>query len=70
MVTIKTENINLYRGINVGRAFYYAFKKFVRDPENEKMIEQRAQEIRESEGFLEDGNDEEHVSEFNAKEAQ
>ena len=46
---IDTSKISTYRGRAIGRAFYNAFMKFVEDPENEKMIEQRAEEIREKE---------------------
>ena len=49
MVTIKTENINPYRGRRFGRAFYYAYMKFIEDPENEKIIKERAKEFRERE---------------------
>ena len=48
-ITINTTQISTYRGRAIGRAFYNAFMKFVEDPENEKMIEQRAEEIRERE---------------------
>ena len=48
-ITIDTAQISTYRGRAIGRAFYNAFMKFVEDPENEKMIEQRAEEIRERE---------------------
>ena len=48
-ITVDTSQISAYRGRAIGRAFYNAFMKFVEDPENEKMIEQRAEEIRERE---------------------
>ena len=46
-ITFDTTKISPYRGHAVGRAFYNAFKDFVRSPENEKMIEARAAEIAE-----------------------
>ena len=48
-ITVDTSQISAYRGRAVGRAFYNAYMNFVKDPENEKMIEQRAEEIRERE---------------------
>ena len=45
--SIDTSKISTYRGRAIGRAFYNAYMNFVKDPENEKMIEQRAEEIRE-----------------------
>ncbi|MBP3369460.1 MAG: hypothetical protein J6L85_01800 [Clostridia bacterium] len=47
--SIDTSKISTYRGRAIGRAFYNAYMNFVKDPENEKMIEQRAEEIRERE---------------------
>ena len=46
---IDTSKISTYRGRAIGRAFFNAYMNFVKDPENEKMIEQRAEEIRERE---------------------
>ena len=46
---IDTSKISTYRGRAIGRAFYNAYMNFVKDPEHEKMIEQRAEEIREQE---------------------
>ena len=48
-ITINTTQISTYRGRVIGRAFYNAYMNFVKDPEHEKMIEQRAEEIRERE---------------------
>lgn len=48
-ITIDTSKISLYRGRAIGRAFYNAYMKFIEDSENEKMIEKRAEEIREME---------------------
>jgi len=48
-ITIDTAQISTYRGRAIGRAFYNAYMNFVKDPEHEKMIEQRAEEIREQE---------------------
>ena len=48
-ITIDTSKISLYRGRAIGRAFYNAYMKFIEDPENEKMIEKRAEEIRNKE---------------------
>ena len=48
-ITVDTSQISVYRGRAIGRAFYNAYMNFVKDPENEKMIEQRAEEIRERE---------------------
>lgn len=48
-ITVDTSQISAYRGRAIGRAFYNAYMNFVKDPENEKMIEQRAEEIREKE---------------------
>lgn len=48
-IEIDTSKISPYRGRAVGRAFYHAYMNFIRDPENEKMIEQKAEEIRERE---------------------
>ena len=48
-ITINTTQISTYRGRAIGRAFYNAYMNFVKDPEHEKMIEQRAEEIREKE---------------------
>ena len=48
-ITVDTSQISAYRGRAIGRAFYNAYMNFVKDPENEKMIEQRAEEIRERE---------------------
>lgn len=45
-ITINTSQISTYRGRAIGRAFYNAYMNFVKNPENEKMIEQRAEEIR------------------------
>ena len=36
----------VYYMFNVGRAFYHAYMNFIKDPENERMIEKRADEIR------------------------
>lgn len=47
--SIDTSKISTYRGRAIGRAFYNAYMNFVKDPEHEKMIEQRAEEIRERE---------------------
>ncbi|MBQ9750582.1 MAG: hypothetical protein IJV87_08410 [Clostridia bacterium] len=47
--SIDTSKISTYRGRAIGRAFYNAYMNFVKDPEHEKMIEQRAEEIREQE---------------------
>ena len=46
---IDTSQISAYRGRAIGRAFFNAYMNFVKDPENEKTIEQRAEEIRERE---------------------
>lgn len=48
-ITVDTSQISAYRGRAIGRAFYNAYMNFVKDPENEKMIERRAEEIRERE---------------------
>lgn len=48
-VRIDTSQISVYRGRAIGRAFYNAYMNFIRDPEHEKMIELRAEEIRERE---------------------
>ena len=48
-VVIDTSKISPYRGRAIGRAFYNAYMEFIKDSENEKMIEQRAEEIREME---------------------
>lgn len=48
-ITVDTSQISVYRGRAIGRAFYYAYMDFVREPEHEKMIEQRAAEILEEE---------------------
>lgn len=48
-ITINTTQISTYRGRAIGRAFYNAYMTFVKDPEHEKMIEQRAEKIRERE---------------------
>lgn len=48
-ITVDTSQISAYRGRAIGRAFFNAYMNFVKDPENEKMIEQRAEEIRERE---------------------
>ena len=48
MIDINTDSISPYRGRRVGRAFYYAFKKFIEVPENKKLIDERAREIRET----------------------
>ena len=48
-IIINTTQISTYRGRAIGRAFYNAYMKFIEDPKNEKMIEQRAEEIREKE---------------------
>ena len=45
-ITIDTSHISPYRGRAIGRAFFNAYLNFVKDPENEKMIEQRSEEIR------------------------
>ncbi|MBR3848087.1 MAG: hypothetical protein IKM21_02220 [Oscillospiraceae bacterium] len=47
--SIDTSKISTYRGRAIGRAFHNAYMNFVKDPEHEKMIEQRAEEIREQE---------------------
>lgn len=48
-ITVDTSQISAYRGRAIGRAFFNAYMNFVKDPENKKMIEQRAEEIREKE---------------------
>lgn len=48
-IKIDTAQISTYRGRAIGRAFYNAYMKFVENPDNEKMIEKRAEEIRERE---------------------
>ena len=48
-ITVDTSQISAYRGRAIGRAFFNAYMNFVKDPEHEKMIEQRAEEIREKE---------------------
>ena len=48
-ITVDTSQISAYRGQAIGRAFFNAYMNFVKDPEHEKMIEQRAEEIRERE---------------------
>ncbi len=48
-MTVDTSQISAYRGRAIGRAFFNAYMNFVKEPENEKMIEQRAEEIRERE---------------------
>ena len=45
-ITINTSQISTYRGRAIGKAFYNAYMNFIRDPENEKLIEERAKEIR------------------------
>lgn len=47
MIQINTDNISPYRGRRFGRAFYYAFKRFIEDPDNKNLIDDRAREIRE-----------------------
>ena len=46
-IVIDTSKISPYRGRAIGRAFYNAYMEFIKDPENAKMIERRAEEIRE-----------------------
>ena len=48
-ITVDTSQISAYRGRAIGRAFFNAYMNFVKDPEHEKMIERRAEEIRERE---------------------
>ncbi len=48
-ITINTDQISIYRGRSLGRVFYNAYMNFVKEPENEKIIKQRAKEIREKE---------------------
>lgn len=48
-MTIDTEKIPAFQGRFIGRAFYYAYMRFIEDPENEKMIKERAKELREKE---------------------
>lgn len=48
-ISIDTSKISPYRGRAIGRAFFNAYMKFVENPENEKIIEQRAEEIRDRE---------------------
>lgn len=48
-IVIDTSKISPYRARAIGRAFYNAYMDFIKDPENEKMIEKRAEEIRERE---------------------
>lgn len=48
-IVIDTAKIPPHRGRAIGRAFFNAYMKFVEDPENEKMIEAKAEEIRERE---------------------
>lgn len=48
-IVIDTSNISPYRAMGIGRAFYHAYMEFIKDPENEKMIEKRAEEIRKEE---------------------
>ena len=50
-ITIDTSQISVYRGRAIGRAFYNAYMNFIKDPENEKMIERRAEEIRKEESY-------------------
>lgn len=46
-MNIDTTKIPECRARAIGRAFFYAYMNFVQDPENAKMIERRAREIRE-----------------------
>lgn len=46
-VAIDTSKINPYRGRAIGKAFYNAYMDFIKNPENEKYIEEKAAEIRE-----------------------
>ena len=46
---IDTSKISVYRGRKIGEAFYNAYMNFIKDPENEKFIEQKAEELRERE---------------------
>ena len=48
-IKIDTSKISVYRGRKIGEAFFNAYMRFIKDPENEKMIEKRAEEIRERE---------------------
>ena len=48
-ITVDTSQISAYRGRAIGRAFFNAYMNFVKDPEHEKMVEQRAEELRERE---------------------
>lgn len=48
-IAIDTSKISAYRGRAIGRAFFNAYMNFVKDPENEKMIEKHADEIRKRE---------------------
>ena len=45
-ITVDTSKISPYRGRAIGRAFYNAYMNFIRNPENEKMLEQCAEEMR------------------------
>ena len=45
-IAVDTSRISIYRGRKIGRAFYHAYMNFIKDPENERMIEKRADEIR------------------------
>ena len=56
-ITINTTQISTYRGRAIGRAFFNAYMNFVKDPENEKKIEQRAEEIREMERTEQSSNE-------------
>lgn len=49
IITINTAQIPAHCGRAIGRAFYNAYMEFIKDPQNEKMIEKRAEEIREME---------------------
>lgn len=48
-VAIDTSKINPYRGRAIGKAFYNAYMDFIKNPDNEKFIEEKAAEIRERE---------------------
>ncbi len=56
-ITINTDQISIYRGRAIGRAFHNAYMNFVKKPESEKIIEQRAKEIREKERIKQASNE-------------
>ena len=45
-IVINTAKIPPAKGRAIGKAFYNAYMNFISNPENEKMIEQEAEEIK------------------------